>query len=133
MNDFLKKGAFEWNGKARLAFDKLKRALSTPRVLAFPDFEQTFEVETNASKARIGAVLMQKGHPIAFIRKSLEPKWQRLCVYEKELLAIVLPFQKWKRYLINNHFIIRTYKKSLTWLLQQKNIYSLSTLKTDGL
>ena len=57
---------------------------------------------------------------MAFISKSLGPKWQNLSVYEKELLAIVTAVQKWEQYLLGGHFIIRTDQKSLKWLLQQK-------------
>jgi hypothetical protein len=43
-------------------------------VLALPNFNRTFIVETDASMTRVGAVLMQEGHLIAFISKSLGPK-----------------------------------------------------------
>lgn len=51
-------------------------------------------VETDASKNGVGAVLMQDSHPIAYISRSLGPKWQLLSVYEKELLALVFAVQK---------------------------------------
>lgn len=47
-------------------------------VLGLPNFEQTFIIETDASKDGIGAVLMQSDHPLAFISRSLGPKWQGL-------------------------------------------------------
>lgn len=77
-------------------------------------------VETDASKTGIGAVLMQDHHPLALISKSLGPKWQKLSLYEKELLAIVCAVQKWELYLMGSHFIIKTDQKSLKWLLQQR-------------
>lgn len=58
-------------------------------MLAGPDFTKTFRVETDASNGGVGAFLMQDGHPISFISRSLGPKWQHLSVYEKELLALV--------------------------------------------
>lgn len=63
---------------------------------------------------------MQESHPLVFISRSLGPKWQKLSVYEKELLAIVFAVQKWEQYLTGNPFIIKTDQKSLKWLLQQK-------------
>ena len=116
----LKKGAFQWNSSAQQAFDNLKTALVTAPVLALPDFNKVFVVETDASKEGIGAVLMQDSHPLAFLSKALGPRWQNLSVYEKELLAIVCAVQKWEQYLCGSHFIIKTDQKSLKWLLQQR-------------
>lgn len=85
-----------------------------------PDFDKQFIVQTYASQKGIGVVLTQDGHPLAFISRSLGPKWQQLSVYEKELLAILFAVQKWEQYLMGSHFLIRDDQKSLKWLLQQK-------------
>ena len=94
LTDLLKKNGFWWNPEAEQAFQALKTALMSALVLALPDFDQLFEVETDASSYGIAAVLQQGRHPIAFISKKLCPKWQKLSVYEKELLAIVFAVQK---------------------------------------
>nr|GFB23141.1 retrotransposable element Tf2 [Tanacetum cinerariifolium] len=51
------KDTFKWNPSAELAYHKLKEAMVKAPVLALPNFEQEFVVETNASGKRIGAVL----------------------------------------------------------------------------
>ena len=63
-----------WTDDAILAFETLKQALISAPVLAIPDFSLPFVVETDASGRGIGVVLMQQGHPIAYISKSLAPR-----------------------------------------------------------
>ena len=109
-----------WNEEAAQAFDLLKNLMTISLVLALPDFNKIFVIETDASKAGIGAVLMQEGHPIAFISKSLGLKQQSLSVYEREMMAIIHAVNKWKQYLWGRHFHIRTYHISLKYLLHQK-------------
>jgi hypothetical protein len=40
-------------------------------VLALPNFEESFEIETDACDRCVGAILSQGGHPIAFFSKAL--------------------------------------------------------------
>lgn len=61
-------------------------------------------VETDASDKGIGAILMQNGHPIAFLSRALGPRHQGLSTYEKESLAIMLAVEKWRPYLQHDEF-----------------------------
>lgn len=65
---------FLWTTEHQLAFDTLKKALTSAPVLALPDFSKPFEIETDASDRGVGAVLMQAGHPLAYLSKALGPK-----------------------------------------------------------
>ncbi|GKB26613.1 putative mitochondrial protein [Tanacetum coccineum] len=85
----LKKNAFLWNLEAQAAFERLKQAMTQALVLALPNFNEEFIIETDASGYGIGAVLQQKGHLIAFLSRTLAPKHQSLYAYEKELLVVV--------------------------------------------
>jgi len=51
------KHVFQWGGKHQRAFDILKEKISTTPVLALPDLQQPFEIETDASEYAMGAVL----------------------------------------------------------------------------
>lgn len=72
LNKMLHKGAFHWTEEVKLAFEQLKSTLMTAPVLAMPNFEEEFMLECDASKEGIGAVLMQQGHPLAFISQGLK-------------------------------------------------------------
>jgi hypothetical protein len=74
LTQLLKKDVIGWNEEVTAAFNLLKRVMKSAPVLALPNFNRTFIVETDASMTRVGAVLMQEGHLIAFISKSLGPK-----------------------------------------------------------
>jgi hypothetical protein len=102
------------------AFVDLKEALVTAPVLALPNFARPFIIETDASDMGIGAVLMQDGHPLAFLSKALGPRSKGLSTYEKEFMAIVLPIQQWRPYLQLAEFYIHTDHKSLAQLNEQR-------------
>lgn len=90
LTNLLKKKQFGWSGEAQVAFDKLKTTLSTTPVLALPNFDKPFVIETDASDMGFGAVLMQEGRPIAFISKPLSSANKALSIYEKEFMALIL-------------------------------------------
>lgn len=75
MNDLLKKGVlFVWTSFHSEAFSALKEALMSAPVLALPDFSKPFHLQTDASNCGVGPVLLQEGHPLAFVSKSLGPR-----------------------------------------------------------
>lgn len=121
LTQLLKKNTiFKWNSVADKAFSVLKNALVSAPVLAIPDFNKVFVVETDASDLGIGAVLHQQGHPIAYLSKPLGPRTSGLSTYEKEYLAILLAVEQWRSYLQHDEFVIRTDQHSLVHLEEQR-------------
>jgi hypothetical protein len=104
----LKKDSFKWDNEQEASFQQLKQVMSTAPVLALPDFTKPFISETDASGLGIGAILMQRGQPIAFLSKTLGPKAQGASIYEKEAMAILEALKKWKHYFSTTSLIIRT-------------------------
>jgi hypothetical protein len=88
-------------------------------VLALPNFEEVFMVETDACMDGIGAVLMQRNRPIAFLSKALCEKNQMLSIYDKEFLALLMAEERWRQYLQRAEFVIRTDHKALSFLNEQ--------------
>ena len=70
-------------------------------------------METDASITGIGAVLMQGGHPLAFLSKALGPHSLGVSTYEKEYMAILLALEQWRSYLQRAEFHIITDHRSL--------------------
>ena len=70
--NLLKKGTpFVWIENTEQSFQILKQSLVTAPVLALPNFQKQFTVETAACGTGIGAILQQEGYPIAFMSKAL--------------------------------------------------------------
>jgi hypothetical protein len=116
----LKKEAFYWTKEATKAFEKLKESMCTTPILATHDFTKTFIVECDALGHGIGAVLMHEGRPLAF--ESIQLKGNNLVkpIYEKEMLEILHAVQKWRRYLIGRHFMVKKSQDNLTYFLEQR-------------
>jgi hypothetical protein len=85
-----------------------------------PNFSKPFSIEIDASGHGIGVVLLQDGHPLAFLSKALGPKSMGLSAYEQEYMAILLAVQQWRQYLQHAEFLIYTDQRSLTQLNEQR-------------
>jgi hypothetical protein len=66
--DLLKKGQWNWQPAHDKAFAELKQALVTAPVLALPNFNKPFVLETDASGTGLGVVLMQEGKVICIFQ-----------------------------------------------------------------
>jgi hypothetical protein len=119
INQLLSKDGFKWNDMAEKTFNDLKQALTSPPVLALPDFTQPFVIECDACGIGIGVVLSQNNHPIAYFSEALKGLALTLSTYEKEMLAIMKSINKWRPYLLGKPFTVHTDQQSLKYLLEQ--------------
>lgn len=92
-------------------------------VLALPDFQCPFVVETNTYDLDVGAILMQHENPIDFLSNALSEKHRHISIYEKEFLTLFMAVEKWWSYLQCREFTIRTDHKSLAYISEQ-NLHS---------
>ena len=90
---------FIWTSECQSCFDWLKACLQQPPVLALPDFDQQFEVRTDASSSGVGAVLMQGWRPLAYENAAFALAERNYTVGEQELLVVVSALKKWRSYL----------------------------------
>ncbi len=116
---------FIWTEDCQAAFDKLKRALTSSPILAYPTPDDLFILDTDASNIGLGAVLSQVQNGvekvICYYSKTFSRTERKYCVTRRELLAIVSSIKHFHPYLYGRYFKVRTDHGSLTWLLSFKN------------
>jgi len=71
---------------------------STPFVHAFYDVNKDIEIECDASKDGLGAMLLQNGWVIAYASRALTETGKRYAQIKKEMLSIVYSFNKFHCY-----------------------------------
>ena len=104
---------FRWTIDCQKAFDELKMRLVTTPVLAYPNFDIDFVLETDASYQGLGAVLSQrladqKLHPVAFGSTALSPPEKNYSVTELETLTVVWAIKHFHAYLYGHNVQVVT-------------------------
>ena len=122
ITDCMKKGQFHWGEAQQQSFDILKTKLTTAPVLALPNFDKLFEVETDASMLGIGAVLMQEGKPVEYFSEKLNEARQKWSTYEQELYVVFRAFKQWEHYLRHKTFVLRSDHQALQYMKSQKTL-----------
>jgi RNase H-like domain found in reverse transcriptase len=93
ITELLKLKSFEWSENTQQAFKEFKHCLTHAPVLTLPDFNKTFEVECDASKVSIGAVLSQKKKHVAYFNEKLGRAKTNYLMYDLKLYVIVKTLQ----------------------------------------
>lgn len=113
---------WNWGPEQDSAFQKLKTCLTSPPILAFPDFTKSFALYVDACTAGLGAVLYQHQNGldrvIAYGSRSLTSAEKNYSVHRLEFLALKWAItQKFHDYLYGTEFVVYTDHNPLTYLL----------------
>ena len=112
---------FVWTEETKSAFYELRTLLTKSPVLALPQKDGQYILDTDASHNAIGAVLSQiqdgEERVLYYASKSLTKSQRQYCITRKELFAIYTFVLKFKHYLIGPKFLVRTDHQALKWLL----------------
>nr|GEZ48844.1 reverse transcriptase domain-containing protein [Tanacetum cinerariifolium] len=107
------------------AFQTLKKILMEAPILIALNWDLPFKLMCDASDFAIGAVLGQRHEkhfrPIHYASKILTEAESNYTMTEKEMLAVVYAFEKFRSYLIMNKCIVNTDHSALKYLFAKKD------------
>ncbi|GJW10139.1 reverse transcriptase domain-containing protein [Tanacetum coccineum] len=121
----IKDTLFEFGDECQKAFELLKEKLTCAPVIVSPNWNLSFELMCDASDFAVRAVLGEKDgknfHLIYFASKTLNPAQQKYTITEKELMAVVFAFDKFRSYLILIKTIVHTDNPALKHLFKKQD------------
>ncbi|GKA72653.1 reverse transcriptase domain-containing protein [Tanacetum coccineum] len=107
------------------AFETLKMKLTQAPILVAPDWDLPFEIMCDASDFAVGAVLGQRKtkhfQPIHYASKTMTEAQAHYTTTEKELLAVVYAFEKFRPYLVLSKSIVYTDHSALKYLFAKQD------------
>nr|GFA40736.1 hypothetical protein [Tanacetum cinerariifolium] len=126
MTHLLEKNApFVFSDDCVQSFQTLKEKLTKAPILIAPNWDQPFELMCDASDFAIGAVLGKRieNHfrPIHYASKTMTEAKSNYPTTEKEMIAVVYAFEKFRSYLIMNKSIVYTDHSALKYLFAKKD------------
>nr|GEZ23158.1 DNA-directed DNA polymerase [Tanacetum cinerariifolium] len=107
------------------AYETLKKKLTDAPILVFPDWNLPFELMCDATDFAIGVVLGQRKtkhfQPIHYASKTMTEAQIHYTTTEKEMLAVVYAFEKFRPYLVLSKSIMYTDHSTLKYLLSKQD------------
>jgi len=129
MTKLLRKSSdkFLWSEDCEKNLRLILQFLVDDAVLLVPNFDEEFEIHTDACDTGIGAVLFQRDRygvlkPISFRSRHLNEAEKKMCITHKECLAVKFGLEKFRYYIEYNHFKLITDHQALQWLMQTKDL-----------
>ncbi|GKA53937.1 reverse transcriptase domain-containing protein [Tanacetum coccineum] len=120
-----KETPFIFSTECKEAFETLKKKLTKAPILVAPDWDLPFEIMCDASDFAVGAVLGQQKskhfQPIHYASKTMTDAQAHYTTMEKELLAVVYAFEKFRPYLVLSKTIVYTDHSALKYLFTKQD------------
>ncbi|KAG7599394.1 Ribonuclease H-like superfamily [Arabidopsis suecica] len=120
-----KETEFVFNEECMKAFHQIKQALVSAPIVQAPNRDHPFEIMCDASDYAVGAVLGQKIdkklHVIYYASRTLDDAQGRYATIEKELLAVVFAFEKFRSYVVGSKVIVYTDHAALRHIYAKKD------------
>lgn len=129
LTDILGTKTYVWTDECRKAFKAMKALIVKDTLLAYPDHNRTFKIETDASDYQLGARIFQVQmdvetgkeveRDLAFYSRKLTGTQKNYSTIEKEMLSIVETFKQFRDMLFGQELEVYTDHKNLTYKLSQ--------------
>ena len=104
---------WKWTEVEDNAFKEMKQVMARETLLAFPDFNEPFVIHMDASKTQLRSVISQRGKPVAFCSRKLNPAQPHCTTTEQELLSIVETLKEFRNILFGQQIVIFTDQENL--------------------
>jgi hypothetical protein len=120
VTELLKKDKkFNWTPACEASFQELKKRVTTAPILVMPDMEKFFSIYCDAFGQRLGCVLIQDGHMVAYASRQLRKHEEHYPTHDLVLAAIVHALKIWRHYLMGKRCELYTDHKSLKYIFTQ--------------
>lgn len=119
LRELLKTDEWTWGTAQEESMTMIKRLLTSKPILRYFDVSADVELQVDASKSGLGAVLLQNGHPVSYASRALtdaECNWPQI---DKELLAIVFGCERFHSYLYGRPLDVQTDHKPLVSIVNK--------------
>ena len=120
-----KDAKFDLYESCKAAFDEIKSRLFTAPIKITHDWNKEFEIMCDASDYAMGAVLGQRTEKmfkaIYYASKTFNEALENYSTTEKEMLALVFAYEKFRPYILGSHVIIHTDHATIRYLMAKKD------------
>ena len=88
-------------------------------MLGIFDPSKAMQIQVDASKSGIGAVLMQNGKPVSYASRSLTNAQKNYAIIEKELLAVLFGCERFHQFVNGSEVTIISDHKPLESIMKK--------------